>query len=109
MPSLDLREEIFDGEALVTSNNGEAFMRIFNTNEEDVYLIIPTVELQELDTADTCVLSTVGPKSADESSRILSNSPNRDNKKLKSSYLPLEITSTNVTTEPDTRALSPLG
>lgn len=84
-------------------------MRIFNTKEEDVNLIISTIELQKFETVDKCVLSTPGPRKPDKLYQNLANSTSEDNENLNNSYLPFENISSNKTSEPDAQTSSPLG
>lgn len=52
IPSLNLGDGIYVGEAIVTNTNGRANIKIFNTNETDVKITIPTVQLEIFERAD---------------------------------------------------------
>nr|KAF7392463.1 hypothetical protein H0235_017462 [Vespula pensylvanica] len=52
IPSLNLGDGIYVGEAIVTNTNGRVNIKIFNTNETDVKITIPTVQLEIFERAD---------------------------------------------------------
>ncbi|KAF7381263.1 hypothetical protein HZH68_016138 [Vespula germanica] len=52
IPSLNLGDSIYVDEAIVTNINRRANIKIFNTNEKDTKIKIPTVQLEELEIAD---------------------------------------------------------
>lgn len=51
IPRLNAGAGIFLGEALVTNNGGKAYLRVTNSRDEDIELIIPTVRLLPSDEA----------------------------------------------------------
>lgn len=49
VPRLKIAEDIFTGEAIVSSHDGRGYIGITNTSEKECKLAIPTVELQEIE------------------------------------------------------------
>jgi len=49
VPRLRVCEGVYLGDAVMTNRGGKAYIRIVNTNEIDRELIVPTVELQEIE------------------------------------------------------------
>ena len=49
LPRLDLGTGIHTGNALVRNRDGKAYLQIINSNEIDVTITVPTVELEEFD------------------------------------------------------------
>lgn len=49
LPRLDFGEGIYAGEAVVSNNQGKAYIRIFNTNDTDVNIRPPSVTLEEFE------------------------------------------------------------
>lgn len=52
VPRLQIKENVYLGEAIVTNRAGKAYLRAYNTSNDDVILPAPVVELQEFDTVD---------------------------------------------------------
>ncbi|KYN23137.1 hypothetical protein ALC57_04440 [Trachymyrmex cornetzi] len=48
LPRLDFCEGVFAGDALVTCINNKAYIRVINTLDHKIELIIPTIKLQEV-------------------------------------------------------------
>ena len=49
IPRLSVCENVFLGEALVSNRNGRAYLRVINASDIDRELVVPTIELQEVD------------------------------------------------------------
>lgn len=55
IPRIQLDDDIYLGDAVVTNRNGRAYVGIINATKEDYKMVIPTVELQEIESyATTC-------------------------------------------------------
>ncbi|XP_035742203.1 uncharacterized protein LOC118450510 [Vespa mandarinia] len=98
VPPLKLGEGIYVGEVIINSNNGKAFIKVFNTKEEDVNVIIPKIELQDFDTVDTCIIPSPELGSRD-----------REKEEIRDSYLSVKNNSSNLTNKSGIQTLSPLG
>ena len=48
IPKILLGEGIYAGEAIVTNHDGQAFVKIFNTTNEEQKVSVPTLELEEV-------------------------------------------------------------
>lgn len=55
IPRLAIGKGIYAGEAAVTNNNGLAYIKVYNTTEDPCEIMIPTMELQEIDS--NCTLT----------------------------------------------------
>lgn len=51
VPKLNVCEGVYLGDAIVTNRQGKAYIRVINTSDTDRELIIPTIELQEIEQA----------------------------------------------------------
>lgn len=49
VPRLSVCENVFLGEAVVTNRNGKAYLCAINASDTDRELVVPTIELQEID------------------------------------------------------------
>lgn len=49
VPTLQICEGVYAGNAVVTNDKGRAYLRVFNTTEIDFDLIVPTIRLEEFD------------------------------------------------------------
>jgi len=49
VPRLHVCDGVYLGDAVVTNRDGKAFIRVINTNDIDRELVVPCVDLQELD------------------------------------------------------------
>jgi transposase InsO family protein len=58
VPRLHVCDGVYLGDAVVTNRDGKAYVRVINTGEEDRELIVPSIELQEID-----LVSTICPES----------------------------------------------
>jgi len=56
VPRLRVCEGVYLGDAVVTNRDGRAYIRVINTSDTDRELIVPTVELQEIES-----ISSNGP------------------------------------------------
>ncbi|KAL2731767.1 hypothetical protein V1478_004455 [Vespula squamosa] len=52
IPALNLGNDIYAGESIVTNSNGCANIKIFNTNEKDIKITISMVQLEEFNGHD---------------------------------------------------------
>jgi len=64
VPRLSVCEGVYLGDAVVMNRGGKAYMRVVNTNEIDRELVVPTVELQEIEQ-----ISSNGPITNDSHSK----------------------------------------
>ncbi|KAL2735730.1 hypothetical protein V1478_002744 [Vespula squamosa] len=60
IPALNLGDGIYAGEAIVTHSNGQTNIKVFNTNEEEVKIKIPTVLLEEFEVVNEHDVSSLG-------------------------------------------------
>jgi len=49
VPRLRVGEGVFLGDAIVTNRDGKAYVHVINSNNEDRELIVPVVDLQEIE------------------------------------------------------------
>lgn len=67
VPRLFAGDGIYLGDAVVTNRDGRAYLRVINTNNTDKELIVPTIELREIET-----ISKIGPYD-DKKRPVISN------------------------------------
>jgi len=53
VPRIHVNEDVYLGDAVVTSRDGKAYVGIINTSEKNLKMTIPTVELQEIEAYST--------------------------------------------------------
>ncbi|KAL2735627.1 hypothetical protein V1478_003267 [Vespula squamosa] len=66
IPALNLGNDIYAGEAIVTNSNGCANIKIFNTNEKDIKITISTVQLEEFNGHDKRISVSTQLETLDE-------------------------------------------
>lgn len=49
VPRLDVCEGVYLGDAVVTNRQGKAYVRVINTSDIDREIVVPTINLQEID------------------------------------------------------------
>lgn len=65
VPRLKIDEGIYAGNAIVSNRNGRAYIRVINTCDEDKELIVPNIQLQELES-----MSVDGPRTNDNNASV---------------------------------------
>lgn len=49
VPRLDVCEDVYLGDAVVTNRQGKAYVRVINTSDIDREIVVPTISLQEIE------------------------------------------------------------
>lgn len=79
IPRLNVCKDVYVGKAIVSNRNGKAYVQAINTSNVDRELVVPTIELQEVDKISNAPASdNLGRQSNQKTSNSRDNLERRD-------------------------------